>query len=352
MSSEAEELQLVPKDEKLIEQFKNYLNSITLCLFEFQSTNILSDDDNSHEISNVLNKFCFNSDVILMFMSMNRQNLTSKLLFHYTYFFCFTIDLLISTNVIIDLFILFMIVTLSLEGNVFSLGGGDNSIVALAKTQSSSGSNAAGSSGIITRDRPFASQVQIITLPSSSEGTNTNTSKDQPHPVVHTAVDGMTGERRILNSLQQYTKNFYTPLVRFASQAAVQDNTSGSTNDNLDSTGAHTNHETGSNTAIKGASGNGSSSSSIINENDLENLNLLQKKVRELDIVLEQCQRGAVIPSTNLLTQPSLQLIANKANVSVLKTHLEKYNVSQVDLYFTELGVTELIGKSVSSSNL
>lgn len=76
--NETEEILLALKDTKLIEKFKSYLNSISLCLFEFQSTNILSDDDDNNEITNVLNRFCFSSDVILMFMSMNRQNLTSK----------------------------------------------------------------------------------------------------------------------------------------------------------------------------------------------------------------------------------------------------------------------------------
>lgn len=97
MSNEADELHLVPKDEKLIEQFKNYLNSISLCLFEFQSTNILSDDDDN-EISNVLNRFCFNSDVILMFMSMNRQNLTSKFMASLYFYYALAIHLYECTN--------------------------------------------------------------------------------------------------------------------------------------------------------------------------------------------------------------------------------------------------------------
>ena len=80
MSSEMEESSIggLQKDTKLIEQFKIYLNSISSTLFEFQSSNLLiDDDDENNETNQVLNRFCFNSDISLMFMSMNRQNLTS-----------------------------------------------------------------------------------------------------------------------------------------------------------------------------------------------------------------------------------------------------------------------------------
>ena len=66
----------VQKDTKLLEQFRIYLNSLALTLFEFQSSNLLSEDESS-ENDIVLCRFCFNSDVSLMFMSLNQQNSTS-----------------------------------------------------------------------------------------------------------------------------------------------------------------------------------------------------------------------------------------------------------------------------------
>ena len=220
---------------------------------------------------------------------------------------------------------LLYIVTVSLDGNVFS-NNGENSIIALAKLQSVY---------TITRDKSISSQIQIITLPSAFDGTNNQNFNNND-----------SGERRILNSLQQYTKNFYTPLVRFAGQAVLQDISNSSTNPSQNSSNANGTGNTTNSLGLKSSNVTEAigSTNSTINEADLENINLLQKKVRELDIVLEQCQRGAIIPSINLNLHPSLLIYANKANAIQIKTLLEKYNISQVDLYFQEIGLIDVIG--------
>lgn len=82
---------------------------------------------------------------------------------------------------------------------------------------------------------------------------------------------------------------------------------------------------------------------------EAENVELLQKKLRELDVVLEQCQRGAIIPSAHLPYHPALDVPTSRANATTIKGHLEKYNVSQVDQYLTDLGLTTVIGSTAES---
>lgn len=73
---------------------------------------------------------------------------------------------------------------------------------------------------------------------------------------------------------------------------------------------------------------------------------MLQKRVRDLESLLENIQRGSAIPSIHIAVPPSLVEPARIANVTTLKTLLEKYNASQVDILFTELGLSTLMRES------
>lgn len=67
---------------------------------------------------------------------------------------------------------------------------------------------------------------------------------------------------------------------------------------------------------------------------------ILQKKVRELDFVLEQCQRGSTIPSISLPIPPSLLEAVKASNAEALRTFLERYNATQVDAFFASIALS------------
>jgi dynein heavy chain 1 len=79
-----------------------------------------------------------------------------------------------------------------------------------------------------------------------------------------------------------------------------------------------------------------------------ENLVSVQKKIRELDQALEQCQRGASIPRVSLGTHASIEeaaLMASSKNID-LKSHLEKFNSSLVEALFDDIGLTTSMGRT------
>ena len=82
---------------------------------------------------------------------------------------------------------------------------------------------------------------------------------------------------------------------------------------------------------------------------DSESVISLQRKIRELDLALEQCQTGTVIPSVTLSLPQIFLEAASKTNAAVLKTYLEKYNVSQVstqaDQLLGDLGLGSIIAE-------
>ena len=85
------------------------------------------------------------------------------------------------------------------------------------------------------------------------------------------------------------------------------------------------------------------------NVDESDQILMLQKRIRELDFALEQCQRGSAIPSIILPVPVVLQEASKKTNVTVLRTHLDRYNATQVDLLFQEIGVTAVMGDSEES---
>jgi dynein heavy chain 1, cytosolic len=83
--------------------------------------------------------------------------------------------------------------------------------------------------------------------------------------------------------------------------------------------------------------------SSSSDPHEIENLQTLQKKIRELDLAIEQCQRSTLVPLIRLTTLDSLLEIGSRTSAMDLKRFLEKYLPSQVDAYFEEIGVLGLI---------
>jgi hypothetical protein len=84
----------------------------------------------------------------------------------------------------------------------------------------------------------------------------------------------------------------------------------------------------------------------IDDSSDNESSVILQRRIRELDGALEQCQRGAMAPSITLPTPASLEGVARGTTSAALKSHLDKYNVSQVDQLFNEISLSTLLGST------
>jgi dynein heavy chain 1 len=138
--------------------------------------------------------------------------------------------------------------------------------------------------------RTISSQVQISSVAVESDIEN-----------------NIDGNRAFFMLLQQYTKHLYAPMIRSCLQI---------------------------------------SQSNEENSSENENIIILQRRIRELDVVLEQCQRGTMVPKVILPVPSQLNEIANLTNSIILKGHLEKYNASQVDQLFDEIKLTEVLGKS------
>lgn len=73
-------------------------------------------------------------------------------------------------------------------------------------------------------------------------------------------------------------------------------------------------------------------------------ISILQNRVRELDVALDQCQRGSSIPSV-VLHIPAILVEKSKASTAAnLRNFLERYNASQVDSLLHQLGLSVAIG--------
>ena len=90
---------------------------------------------------------------------------------------------------------------------------------------------------------------------------------------------------------------------------------------------------------------NNSSSSSNYHTNNEEDdhINNLQKKIRELNLALEQCQRGTNVPSI-ILTVPLSIIEASKlTEANIVRNHLDKYNPTQVDQFLKDISLYDSI---------
>lgn len=81
---------------------------------------------------------------------------------------------------------------------------------------------------------------------------------------------------------------------------------------------------------------------SLVNENVL----ILQKRIRELDLVLEQYQNGTTIPRAKFTVPDVFISLATKTQANVISGYLEKFNPSQVDHFFGELNLEKSLGNT------
>lgn len=140
---------------------------------------------------------------------------------------------------------------------------------------------------LLDASKPIAFQVQITTIATGGENENNG------------------GWLSLLMLLQQFARHVYAPLIRTTSQ------------------NIHDSHGT-------------------TDEN--ENVVMLQKRIREFDVALEQCQRGTTIPQVMIAVPDSITNASKTCNAATLKTYLERYNASQADQLFTELQLNNLMG--------
>ena len=99
-------------------------------------------------------------------------------------------------------------------------------------------------------------------------------------------------------------------------------------------------------------SSNGNSYSSSINNNNNNNnnnneeddyINNLQKKIRELNLALEQCQRGTSVPSIILTVPLSIIEASRLTEANIVRNHLDKYNPTQVDQFLKDISLFDSI---------
>eukprot|EP01032_Pedospumella_encystans_P010301 gene10301-12053_t len=138
---------------------------------------------------------------------------------------------------------------------------------------------------------PLSNQVQVISMTIDRE------SESQQDEV----------NQSFFTRLHQFTRHFYAPLARSARQ-------------------------------------NTQSTDGTVEED--ESIKELQKKIRELDFALEQCQRGTSIPNIVLSTSPAL-LAASKLTTPVaVRNYLDRYNPSLVDQLFKDVHLTQSMGET------
>ena len=96
-------------------------------------------------------------------------------------------------------------------------------------------------------------------------------------------------------------------------------------------------------------SSNGNSNSSSINNSNNNNyneeddyINNLQKKIRELNLALEQCQRGTSVPSIILTVPLSIIEASRLTEANIVRNHLDKYNPTQVDQFLKDISLDSI----------
>ena len=77
---------------------------------------------------------------------------------------------------------------------------------------------------------------------------------------------------------------------------------------------------------------------------------MLNRRIRELDLALEQCQRGSVIPKVELQVPPQIQKAALKTTAAIVRGLLEKFNPSQADALFDETNLTAAMGSTAETN--
>ena len=202
----------------------------------------------------------------------------------------------------------------------------------------------------LVASKSLTSQVQVMTLtaPGQSNGADAVGEPD-------------AGKSSSLVLLQQYTKHVYSPLARLASQpiAALEASPASSSSSLSSSAGAAGSFLSSSSSSSSSSSGALSSATAAVSfsssggaapaPSPSPELATLTQKIRELEIALEQCQRGTSVPKVTLPSPPALEAAAKKTTAATLKGHIEKFNASQVDQLLLDLDLGRAMGDSQES---
>ena len=161
------------------------------------------------------------------------------------------------------------------------------------------------SEGTLSAETPMATQLHLITL------------------------SGVGGNASLLATMQKYTRQAFTPLVRAVSAAAAAEGNGGSGGGG---------GSKGSCEALNAMGGDDGSDG--VNSNSM---NTLLRRLRELDLALEDCRAGSTIAKVAMATPADFEALATKEGLcDKLQSYLDKYNPSTADALFDELGLTQL----------
>lgn len=167
--------------------------------------------------------------------------------------------------------------------------------------------------------RSLCSQVSVMTIRvGNQQQLSTATSHTDAEPSASISSLSANNDASGLNLMQHHTQYSFAPLVKLTTTLASQN--------------------------------------SNITANEMENLVHLQKKLREITLVLEQCQHSTLIPRIKLpVPHVFEELEKQQENTAApvlssdLKRFLEKYVPSQVDTYLEEIGLLSHMGTSDAS---
>ena len=150
---------------------------------------------------------------------------------------------------------------------------------------------------------PLCSQVSVMTMRVRSQPKKAVVPLSAPSSLSYT-------DNSALSIMQRHAQYSFAPLVRLTANSASQ--------------------------------------SSHVGANEIDNLTLLQKKLREVTLALEQCQHSTTIPYIKLPVPEVLEEICLSQDISNtdLKQMLEKYVPSKVDPYLEEIGLIDIMGKT------
>ena len=137
--------------------------------------------------------------------------------------------------------------------------------------------------GTIYSRKPLSAQLQIITLP---------------------CTGGATDGKMMLAMLQQYLRNSFLPLVR-----------------------------------LKSTRSGGAGGAAVDDSTETENHLNVQRKMREVELALEQCFRGTSIPIPRLPVPVQIMEKSKATSSATLKSFVEKYNSAQVDQIFKDINL-------------
>ena len=86
------------------------------------------------------------------------------------------------------------------------------------------------------------------------------------------------------------------------------------------------------------------------------NLTAVQKRLRELELALDQCQQGTIIPDVLLTIPPILEGVLSACSTppsaETLQSYLNTFNSAKFDQLMEELGISHLMGETAESQEV